>query len=443
MTTVPRLSVHIFSGGERMPMLHDEQGLPLFYPTLFATSQLRNAGAAVNTIRNKLADIIVLLRWEHLQGRDLLSGFRNGQLLTVTDVVSLRDFAKLDMRDQSSAIGNDAVRHATVANFLESRVSSSTSVATVRGQQHYNRMSTIADYLEFTASVVTQHQNSPQVAQEIARMAKIIRKHRPRGLSAHYMDDPFLRSPHSDVVARFMAVGSEFSSENPFRNPGIRLRNAIIYGLLRYTGIRRGELLSLRIDQFELGHEPRVWIRRNQDDAHDSRRYQPVAKTKERLLPIPQALAEQVQRYIMQVRAKLPPARRHPYLLVSHHKGLTWGQPLSVSALNSQIFSQMRKVDPAFVAIHPHAFRHHFNYELSVNIDKNNTKAKLGEDAVQAISETRELDVRAFVNGHRSRASGVVYNQRHIREVSDKAVRQLQVGLTRSESESEGGDESS
>ena len=49
--SVPRLSVHVMPGGERVPMLQDEQGLPLFYPTLFATSQLRNAGAAVNTIR--------------------------------------------------------------------------------------------------------------------------------------------------------------------------------------------------------------------------------------------------------------------------------------------------------------------------------------------------------------------------------------------------------
>jgi hypothetical protein len=34
----------VLSGGERVPMLHDEHELPLFYPTLFVTSQLRNAG---------------------------------------------------------------------------------------------------------------------------------------------------------------------------------------------------------------------------------------------------------------------------------------------------------------------------------------------------------------------------------------------------------------
>jgi len=102
-----RLSVHVLSGGERVPMLHDEQGLPLFYPALFATSQLRSAGDAVNTIRNKLADIVVLLRWERQQGRNLTSEFAHGDFLSVADVVSLRDFAKIDMRGHA-ATSSDA-----------------------------------------------------------------------------------------------------------------------------------------------------------------------------------------------------------------------------------------------------------------------------------------------------------------------------------------------
>lgn len=424
-------------------MLHDAQGLPLFYPTLFATSQLRNAGAAVNTIRNKLADIVVLLRWESLQGRDLISEFRDGHFLTHADVVSLRDFAKLDMRHQREMGDTDDIPEANVVDFLESRIATSPLEATIGGQQHYNRISTIADYLGFTASVVTQHRNSAQVVQEIARMAKTMRKHRPRGLAKQLSDDADLRSPPSELVERFMAVGAESDSRNPFRSPEVRLRNAIIFGLFRYTGMRRGELLSLRIDQFDFGDEAKVWIRRNHDDSHDSRRYQPVAKTKERPLPLSEVLVNQIDRYIMQVRAKIPPARRHPYLLVSHHKGLTWGKPLSISALNSQIFARMRAVDPAFAEIHPHAFRHHFNYELSVSIDQQNAKVRAEAVGAQVphISETRELDVRAYLNGHRSKASGAAYNRRHIREASDKAARQVQAGLTRSESASEERDE--
>jgi len=424
-----RLSVHVLSGGERVPMLHDERGLPLFYPTLFATSQLRNAGAAVNTIRNKLADIVVLLRWEQQQGRDLTSEFAHGDFLSIADVVSLRDFAKLDMRGHATT-SSDAATFKGAADFLESRVTSSHAQAGVGGQQHYNRLSTMADYLEFVASVVTQHRNSFQTARDIERMAKAIRKHRPRGLASDRNDDLDLRSPPSELVDRFMSLGAEDAPANPFRNPGVRLRNAIIFGLLRYTGMRRGELLSLRLEQFDLGHEPQVWVRTNHDDESDPRRYQPVTKTKERPLPLPPALAEQIQRYIIKVRARIAPARRHPYLLVTHHKGLTCGKPLSISALSSQIFVRMHLVDPTFTLIHPHAFRHHFNYELSVSIDAHNAKTGNGGGSdTTRISEARELDVRAFLNGHRSKASGATYNRRHIRETSDEAMRQVQVGL--------------
>ena len=103
----------------------------------------------------------------------------------------------------------------------------------------------------------------------------------------------------------------------------------------------------------------------------------------------------------------------------------------------------MRAADPAFEAIHPHAFRHHFNYKLSVSIDKHNANARKGAEGTQAspISEARELDVRAFLNGHRSKASGAAYNRRHLREASDRAIRQVQAGLKRSEDAKEDGDE--
>lgn len=443
---VPRLSIHVLSGGERVPMLHDERGLPLFYPTLFATVQLRNAGAAVNTIRNKLADIVVLLRWQQRHGRDLISEFAQGNFLSVADVVSLRDFAKLDMRDQSPVSEKADSGNGEGAYFLESRVAPSRAESAVGGQQHYNRISTFADYLEFVSTVVTQHRNSPQISQNIERMARTIRKHRPRGLASALNEDIDLRSPPSELINRFMSVGAENSPENPFVSRDVRLRNAIIFGLLRHTGMRRGELLSLRLDQLDLGHEPRVWVRRNQDDIHDSRRYQPASKTKERLLPIPLSLAEQIQRYIMQVRVKIAPARRHPYLLVTHRKGATWGKPLTISALSSQIFARMRMVDPAFNHIHPHAFRHHFNYELSVSIDAQNSKAERATatdgPGLVRISEAREQDVRAFLNGHRNKASGAAYNRRHIRETSDDAIRQVQTGLMRSHQTKEDEDES-
>lgn len=170
---------------------------------------------------------------------------------------------------------------------------------------------------------------------------------------------------------------------NPFRNPGVGLHNAILFGLLRHTGMRRGELLSLCYSDIDVGHEPIVWVRRNHDDVADPRRHQPVAKTKERPLPIPMELASQTQDYFLNHRSKTPVVREHGFLLVSHKKGVTFGQPLSQTALGSQIMAKMRSLDPAFVDIHPHSFRHHFNYMLSKRVDEHNARVR-GQQEVRA-----------------------------------------------------------
>lgn len=428
---VPVVTTKRFSDGERVPMLMDASGLPLFYPTLYVTAQLRNAGLAVNTIKNRLEDLKVLCRWELTFSRDLLAEFKQGKFLELSDIVSLRDFAKLDMRDLQESV---SARSRTVGQYtsnVEAHVAKVASRPVVRGQQHYNRLSTIAEYLEFVASVITQHKNSSKDVAAIDKMATAIRRHRPRGLSNKFSDDPHDKSPSSELIDRFMAVTAVNHSDNPFRDESTRYRNAILFGLLRYTGMRRGELLSLRISDFDFGNEPLVWIRRTQDDKYDNRRYQPVAKTKERPLPLPQFLADQIQDYVTSVRAKITPARKHPYLLVAHRKGKSLGQPLSQSALGSQIMARMRTIDPEFELIHPHSFRHHFNYELSERIDQQNKKAKKhSSDAVsQLVTEAQELDIRAFLNGHRSNASGAVYNKRHIREEADRAVRGVQSGM--------------
>lgn len=420
------LSTLVRRDGERVPMLLDGSGLPLFFPTLYATAKLRNSGAAVNTIKNKLTDILILLRWEASLGRDLIAEFSRGEFLTQPDVMALRDFASLDMREIGTA---PAYLRKASGSPSEARIAHITPAPTVSTSQHYNRLSTIADYLGFVASTVTQHRDSTEDAARIEKMTKIILSHRPRGRRRFTESASRMKSPTPELVDRFMDVARIDHPDNPFRSPGVRLRNAILFGLLRCSGMRRGELLSLKVDQFAFGEEPLVWVRRNQDDPTDPRPDQPASKTKERPLPLPHDLAEQIHDYILSHRATVAPARKHGYLLVSHQRGKTYGRPLSLSAVSNQIVPAMRAVHPDFKAIHPHAFRHHFNYELSVGVDRRNERARSGELGQAPISEARELDLRAQLNGHANRRSGDAYNERHRREVSDRAARQVQAGI--------------
>ena len=233
------------------------------------------------------------------------------------------------------------------------------------------------------------------------------------------------------MIESFIRVGSENHPSNPFRRGPIQRRNELVFRLLYETGIRLGELLSLRLDTLELGQEPYITVRRTHDDLHDTRAYQPVAKTKERILPIDDDLAYKIYDYVMKDRAKTPGATRHPYLLVTHRRGQTCGQPLSMSAIGNAVFSPMRRLREEFRNIHPHIFRHHLNCRVSERIDEHNRRVASGREPVSGrISSGREQAMRAHLNGHRSIRSGEVYNRRHVRESASKIVRDLQDEMT-------------
>ena len=418
-------------------MLLDTQGVPLTWPTLFATVRLRNAGLAANSIKNKLNELKPLLRWEQFHGRDLETEFRDGRLLSVADVVSIRDFAlkKLGGVD-STRVGSDSL-----ARFPEAYLAPRNSREPVSKQVHYNRLTTIADFVEFLAQTVTVHRSDRNLAAEVDRMAKRLRQHRPRGMRSS-QGDPEQLCPPSALVEDFIRVGSEGHPENPFRRGSIQRRNELMFRLLLETGIRLGEMLSLRLDSIQTGEKPTISVRRTHDDRHDSRAYQPVAKTKERTIGISEQLGVDIHRYCMEDRARTPGANRHPYLFVTHRKGRTCGQPLSTSTVANRVFGSMQRVRLEFSSIHPHSFRHYANYRLSKAVEKFNLKARRrGDSAFEPISAGRELRIRAHLNGHRSLKSGEIYNKRHVREASGKIVHEMQDNLMERAKQSTAGDD--
>ena len=417
------LVVRRFTSGERVPMLLDEHGIPLYWPTLFSTVRLRNAGLAVNSIKNKLSDLKVLLLWQHLHGRSLESEFAAGTFLSLADVVSIRDFAARKIADikatRSGKTRSDRI--------LEAHLAPVPTSTRVTKHVHYNRLTTIADYVEFLAETLTARRGDTDIAAAIGRMAKQVRQNRPRGMASNGDDDPNELSPPTVWVDEFLRVGSEGHPENPFRKGAIQRRNELMFRLLYETGIRIGELLSLRLDSIELGHHPTVTVRRTHDDRYDPRPYQPVAKTKERTLPISDDVATKLRDYYMKDRATTPGATRHPYVFVTHRRGRTCGQPLSMSAASNRVFGAMQAVRPEFSGFHAHSFRHHLNYLLSKAVDKHNRRARRRENRTgEEISSGRERSSRAYMNGHRRSDSSNDYNQRALRERTNRRVLEIQ-----------------
>ncbi len=160
---------------------------------------------------------------------------------------------------------------------------------------------------------------------------------------------------------RLMAVLDPNSQENPWSDPFVRLRNWVIVCWLLGTGMRRGELLGLRVRDFNRG-QAYCEIKRRHDDKHDMRRRQPNTKTLERLAPLDGVLTDLGEQYLG-ARKKIEAARKHGILFVAED-----GKPLSDSAITG-MFALLRERHPDLGPVSAHVLRHQWNEDFSAYAD--------------------------------------------------------------------------
>lgn len=107
--------------------------------------------------------------------------------------------------------------------------------------------------------------------------------------------------------------------------PETRLRNWIMFNLALELGLRRGELLKLRLDSIPRGRDKKIKILRNPDDPHDTRADEPNVKTMEREIPASKNMLQDIHNYLTLHPPAGRPSTDNPYLFLS-----TEGNPLSV-----------------------------------------------------------------------------------------------------------------
>jgi integrase len=155
--------------------------------------------------------------------------------------------------------------------------------------------------------------------------------------------------PVRDSQGRCM-VPLSFAATNPYRPHG-QLRNWLMFAIALQCGLRRGELLKVRIDDIPKPNDPGLKVRRRPHDRSDTRRHRPRVKTSERVIPISAEISVGLRAYL----SSPPPMGRHsgrtPYLFVSKE-----GHPLSIPAADEipQIASHHANV-PGFSW---HSLRH-------------------------------------------------------------------------------------
>ena len=408
MTDIYSTKHIILSDGERYKLLvNTNTGIPLYYPTLYITSQIRGGGQSVSTIQSFITSLKVLLKWLDHYSVDMEERFSRKEFLTLQEVESLRDFCKKPLKENIPEKSNVTALKRTKEG---ARMAVSKHSPGVYSHTQYNRMTFIADYLKWLAEILTKDRHGKAEKNQIAAMHKRIKAHRPKKKrrANRDRDEKGLDLKIVDQVMEVLKPGHE---KNPFCDPGVQIRNALIIAMLRFLGIRRGELLNLRVEDIDFVSNE-VSIFRRPDSQLDPRTYQPLAKTLERTLLINDKLAEKLSEYVTKVRSKFPQARRHPYMFITHKAGPYQGAPLSNSAFG-KLMKEVQGVSKDFAGVHAHSFRHTWNYSFSVLVDTSK----------EEVSSEREEQMRSYLMGW-SDGSGTaaVYNRRHIKEKAKEAI---------------------
>lgn len=387
------ISIRRFRGsdGERFSVLVDSQGMPLFYPTLFSTWVLRARSLAANSITNALNALKALCAWEVHSGLNVESIFSRSELLDHNQIRDLCDFLQRSLlTDQEKKVTPIKKKPKMVGTSI-----------------YYFRLSVVAKYLEFLAHRLSSSLDDSRVG----KMVEAIKAHRP---SKPYRSAPDRDDIHltDEVIQVIEDALKPESLNNPAKEYGIQLRNALMFYILKLTGVRRGELLNLRISDFDFGANTMAVVRRP-DSNHDVRKHQPTAKTLPRRLRIHPDLINKVYEYVSKYRGKVSGARRHDFLFITHKAGPTQGAPLSIGAFSKWMGNIGDLVDGA--GFHAHALRHNWNYEFSCVAE------------TKGMSPEEEEKTRSYWMGW-SETSGTaaLYNARRTKEKAQVAGLELQ-----------------
>lgn len=408
MVIMMKIARTVFRSGERYSLLLDE-GTPVWYPTLFATSQLRNSAKAPNTIEAYLNAIRHLLEWAQSQNIVLEDLFSTNQFLTVEQVENLCDYLKKKKRKENyvdlkkpSILRKELHR---AKYFKQESVSNETL---------YIRISYVSDYIEWLAKYVLSERRrtiDSNISQKISRMLTSLNARRPKRTTSSRHHKMGLAYNQRAVLLNIVDPqhpGSPFSDNT-------KGRDSLIIEILYKTGIRLGELLSIRISDFNFQNNT-LLIPRRHDDPSDPRTKQPVVKTLDRLLPLSRQLSETVHNYILKERARIDNAKKNDFLFVTYKIGPYCGEPLSASSVYC-IFRRINQHVKELSDLTPHILRHTWNDMFSEKVDE------------QGIGAAEEEKIRSFLMGWKEGSgTSAIYTRRHIEKKAHEVSLLLQGG---------------
>lgn len=347
--------------GERMPLLVDAgTGLGLFEPTGYALT-IRNNNRATNTIAQAMRAVMLLYQILDANGVDLLQRIKANELLTLGEIEALIEQCKLkkaDLNEIHYGPLDDKVARLDLAK-LKKGLKNQVALPRVDRGTAAIRIKYIKGYLDWLQEYAYM-QKLPadrEIFKKVADMTvKAVKARTPKvGIKNSTKRKKGITRAQEE---RLLAVVHPDSPENPWGDAFIRERNYLVILLLLATGVRKGELLGLKVKDFNL-RENKLLVARRPDDPEDPRKRQVNAKTYDRELLLGAELVDSLKRYIKVIRASTDRAKQHPYLIVNET-----GLPLALNSIDF-MFATLRSVLPEIDKLSAHIMRHTWNDRFS------------------------------------------------------------------------------
>ena len=401
-----------FGSGERMPFfISTATGMPLDAVTFWVVAARRALGKQPNTLSNEIRSLMYLFLWADARGVSVRDRVRDGTFLSLSETLDIANFCSRSMSDALAEIEERS------SNLFKLDRRRKLNVPGVGSGEKRNRLSTIRSFLEFTSSDVLSNlaQWPPrwQLYNEARAHFLEILDGQIAGLAKSNRDDLGLpEGLEAAAISRLRAVIEPDHPENPFK-PEVRFRNYVMVRLLLDVGIRRGELLGIKVSDCKLGSSGTITVHRRPDDPDDPRRNKPATKTAARVLALGGRMTEIVHEWIVH-RAEIPNARRSPFLIVNSRDG----QPMSLSNINKMMEALRKRVPDLPTDLSPHLLRHSWNDAFSEVMDE------------KGVSEDQEIKWRMRLMGWRAESSARHYLRRTIRRRSNEVLMEMQDKMT-------------
>jgi len=406
-----RIKSFIMKSGERFCLLVDKvTGLPLYHPNLYVTTQVRNRSLSVASMESALTSINVLLTFCNERDIDLEARFHRREFFQLNELDAIRDHCQLKfIQTRSDPAGN------VVSLSSKGRKKDQPKIGT---GAEYVRLTHIAEYSKWLAEILLSTSMDRDSTRDIGNMSRGLKSRRPEKKGRNQVGElEGLTHEQVEILLEVIRPGSE---KNPFVGNDIQVRNQLIILLLKYLGIRGGELLNISTNDIKWS-EHHIVIARRADERSDPRVDQPLVKTLDRRLPVKNTLVRYLHDYVNKYRKKVPGARLNDFLFVTHKSGPTQGEPLSRSSYIALI-RQVANASPELASLHGHGLRHTWNNEYSELMDQMLNPPSAEEQ------EIRRSELQGWKKGSLTAAK---YTKRFNQAKAQEAGLQLQEGMTR------------